>query len=163
MATTPHVLLCNFSVIRTTNIWMQQQFQVFQNIWKGEQNSTAHYRGLTKSIKNILKTIKLIENANIQKVIALHWRKASDTGLVNALKMAKQIKLAHRPICRQCSLWPWPETGAGGATFASPLESPDMSMSFFARQLQKGTVDLPYTHTQWFQLQLVENNNCQVV
>jgi len=38
------------------------------------------------------------------------------------------------------------ETGAGGATVChSFLGWPEMSTSFFARQLKKGAVDLPYT------------------
>jgi len=39
------------------------------------------------------------------------------------------------------------------------LGSPEMSMSFFARQLKKGQWTC-HTH-QWFRLQLVESSNCQ--
>jgi len=38
---------------------------------KGEQNNTAH-RLYRKHKKNILKTIKLTENTNIRKAMAIH-------------------------------------------------------------------------------------------
>jgi len=39
---------------------------------------TILHRGLTESIKNILKTIKLTESANSRKATAIHGREASD-------------------------------------------------------------------------------------
>ena len=57
-------------------------------------SKTILHRGFTESIKNIglLKTIKLTENTDIRKTMAIHWREASDGQehwLINALRVAK--------------------------------------------------------------------------
>jgi len=44
----------------------------FWMVQKGSK--TILHRGFTESIKNILKTIKLTENADIRKVIPIHLR-----------------------------------------------------------------------------------------
>jgi len=88
------------------------------------------------------KTVKLTENANIRKAIAIHWR--DTTG-------GQPHWLIH---------WGWQTCTQANILAALPLTSardkhwwshcrslgpPDMSTSLFARQLKKGAVNLPYT------------------
>jgi len=86
------------------------------------------------------------------------WRTST---LVNALRMAKTRSNLHTgqyagmfclTTARDKRWW----------SHCCSFGSPDISTSFFARQLKKWAVDLPYTVArQWFWMQLVESNNCQ--
>jgi len=54
-----------------------KQSEVSQDGWRGEQNNTAQgvYR---KHEKRYWRQLKLTENTNIRKAMAIHWREASD-------------------------------------------------------------------------------------
>jgi len=41
-------------------------------------SKTILHRGFTESTKNIPKTIKLTENTDIRKAMAIQWREAND-------------------------------------------------------------------------------------
>jgi len=49
---------------------MKNKIRLVRIVKKGSK--TVLHRGLTESIKNILKTIKPTDNANIRKAIAIH-------------------------------------------------------------------------------------------
>jgi len=109
--------------------------------------------GFKESTKNILKTIKLTENTDILKVMAIHWREASD-GQEHWLNLMHWGGLKSYQTCKQANMLAmFPLTTARDRHWWSHccyLGSPEMSTSFFAR---KGAVTCRIH--QWFQLQLI--------
>ena len=132
-----------------------------QDGWKGKQNNRPTAKRLYRKHKkhSLLNTIKLTENTDIRKAMAIHWREASDGQEHWCTEGGwNQIKLAHRPICWRCSLWPRPETGVGGAIVAlwGRLTCQRVSLRDNSRRGQ-WTCRIH----RWFRLQLVESSNCQ--
>ena len=121
-----------------------KQSEVSQDGWRG--GKTILHRGFTESIKNILKTIKLTESRDIRKAMAIHWREASD-GQEHWLMHWGWLKSDQ--TCTQANMLAvFPLTTSRDRRWWShcpSLGSPEMLTSFFARQLKKGAVDLPYT------------------
>ena len=54
-------------------------------------SKTILHRGFTESIKNILKTIKLTENTDIQKAMAIHGRRLLFDPFTMFLEICMQI------------------------------------------------------------------------
>ena len=92
-----------------------KQNEVSQDGWKGEQNNTAQRLCRKHKKKKILKTIKLTENTDIRKAVAIHWREASDGQehwLMHWGWLKSDQACTHnigQYLCWRCSLWPWPE------------------------------------------------------
>ena len=125
----------------------------------GKGSKTILHRGFTESIKNILKTIKLTEDTDIRKAMAIHWREASDRqehwlmhwGWLKSDRTCTQAMLAVFPLTTARDRHWW--------SHCRFLGWPEMSTSFFARQLKKGAVDLPYTSgidCNWLKVAIVK-------
>ena len=99
-----------------------------------------------QSYMALLKTIRFTENADIRKAMAIHWREASD-GQEHWLMHWGWLKSDQ--TCTQANMLAvFPLTTARDRRWWShcrSLGSPEMSTSFFARQLKKRAVDVPYT------------------
>ena len=111
--------------------------------WRDPNTAQRLYR---KHKKNILKTIKLTENTDIRKAMAIHCRETSD-GQEHWLMHWGWLK-SDQTSTQADMLAVFPLTMARDRHWWShcrSLGSPEMSTSFFARQLKKGAVDLPYT------------------
>ena len=134
---------CSNIVVLST--WKINEMGLVRMVEKGSK--TILRRGFTESIKeNILKTIKLTEDTDIRKAMAIHWREASD---------GQEYWLMHwgwlksDQTCTQANMLAvFPLTTARDSRWWShcrSLGSPEMSTSFFGRQLKKVAVDFPYT------------------
>ena len=119
-----------------------------------EGSLTILHRGLyRKHKKNILKT-KLIENTDIRKAMAIHWREASDGqehwlmhwGWLKSYQtctQANMLAVFSLTTARYRRWW----------SHCPSLWSPEMPISFFARQHRKGALcsEISFSRT----------NNCQ--
>ena len=134
---------------------------VSQKGWKGEQNNTAQ-RLYRKHIKKHAEDNKAHRKHRHSEGDGYSlkrgkWRAGT---LVNALKMAKirpNLHTGQYASSVHCSLWPWPETDAGGATVA-PWGRPKCQQVSLQDNSRRGQWTC-HTHP-WFRLQLVESNNC---
>ena len=80
-----------FTVNSNTVVLGTWKINKMRSVRMAEKGSkTILPRGFTDSIKSILKTIKLTENTDIRKAMAIHWRDKWPAGtLVSALRVAK--------------------------------------------------------------------------
>ena len=118
--------------------WKINKMRLVRMAEKGRK--TILHRGFTESIKQILKTIKLTEN-DIQKAMAIHWREASDRqehwlmhwGWLKSdqtCTQANMLVVFSLTTARDRRWW----------SHRRSLGSPEMSTSFFARELSTGNL-----------------------
>jgi len=86
--------------------WKINKMRLVRMAEKGSK--TTLHRGFTESVKkkNILKTIKLTENTEIRKAMAMHWREASDRQehwLMHWGWLKSDQACTQANICWQCS------------------------------------------------------------
>ena len=108
---------------------------------------TLLHRGFTESTKNVLKTIKLTENTNIRKAMAIHWREASD-GQEHWLMHWMWLK--SNQTCTQANIYAGgvPSDHGQRQALVEPLLLPRVAWNvneFLCETAQEGTMDLPYT------------------
>jgi len=119
--------------------WKINKMRLVRIAEKGSK--TILHRGFTESIKNMPKTIKLTENTDIRKAMATHWREASD---VQGHWLMHWWWLKSGQTCTQTNILAvFPLTTARDRRWWShcrSLGSPEMSTSFFARQLSTGNL-----------------------
>ena len=123
--------------------------------------------GLTESKENTLKAFKLPETktAHSRKATAIRWREASDK---QEHWLMHSGWLKSDQTCTQATAfpltWPWPRIDmlVGPLLLSCPWCNLTWLQVYLQDSSKKGQWAC-HTHPQvkWFQLQLVENNNCQ--